>query len=78
MQFDGRLQVGSPAEPLREMASMPRPRPRKSAACSEGDNMNIEQKVRELSDRQGDVTHSEVYWLFFGENKTEPNTLAIE
>jgi hypothetical protein len=40
--------------------------------------MNIEQKVRELSDRQGDVTHSEVYWLFFGENKTEPNTLAIE
>jgi hypothetical protein len=26
---------------------------------------------------QGDVAHSEVYWLFFGENKTKPNTLAI-
>jgi hypothetical protein len=28
-------------------------------------------------DLQGDVAHSEVYWLFFGENKTKPNTLAI-
>lgn len=28
-------------------------------------------------DLQGDVAHSEVYWLFFGENRTKPNTLAI-
>ena len=26
---------------------------------------------------QGDVAHSEVYWLFFGENKVQPNTLAV-
>lgn len=26
---------------------------------------------------QADVAHSEVYWLFFGENKVKPNTLAI-
>jgi hypothetical protein len=26
---------------------------------------------------QGDVAHSEVYWLFFGENKVKPNTLAV-
>jgi hypothetical protein len=28
-------------------------------------------------DLQGDVAHTEVYWLFFGENKTKPDTLAV-
>jgi hypothetical protein len=28
-------------------------------------------------DLVGDVAHSEVYWLFFGENKVKPNTLAV-
>jgi len=26
---------------------------------------------------QGDTAHSEIYWLFFGENRTKPNTLAV-
>jgi hypothetical protein len=26
---------------------------------------------------QGDTAHSEIYWLFFGENRVKPNTLAV-
>jgi ketosteroid isomerase-like protein len=26
---------------------------------------------------QGDTAHGETYWLFFGENRSKPNTLAI-
>jgi hypothetical protein len=28
-------------------------------------------------DWQGDVAHTETYWLFFGENRVKPNTLAV-
>lgn len=26
---------------------------------------------------EGDTAHSETYWLFFGENRSKPNTLAV-
>ena len=28
-------------------------------------------------DLAGDTAHAEVYWLFFGENKVKPDTLAV-
>jgi hypothetical protein len=28
-------------------------------------------------DLQGDVAHAETYWLFFGENRVKPDTLAV-
>jgi SnoaL-like domain len=28
-------------------------------------------------DLQGDTAHSEIQWLFFGENRVKPNTLAV-